>query len=258
LKAIILSAGQGRRLLPLTEFRPKCLLSVSGRSVLDWQVQALAASGVREIVVVTGFVSEAVEAAAARLNSGSVRVRTLLNPFYSVADNIGSCYVARPEMNGDFLLLNGDTLIEPAILQSLLRQATAPVTVTTDRKPCYDEDDMKVSLDGRWLTAIGKKLPLEQTDAESIGLLLLRGEGGALFARGVESVLREPEGLKRYYLSAIDRLAETKQVGIVDIAGKRWREIDFPQDLALAEELTAIWAQQDWISGKAEPLAASQ
>lgn len=246
LKAIILSAGQGKRLLPLTADRPKCLLSIAGRSLLEWQIRALAASGVTEAVIVTGFATDAVEDAAARLSVDGIRVRTLFNPFYTVADNIGSCYVARHEMTGEFVLLNGDTLVEPAIVSRLLSDSTAPVTVTVDRKTHYDDDDMKVSLDGSRLTAIGKTLRPESVDAESIGLLRFQREGGDLFRRGIDSVLRTTGGLGRFYLSVINELAATAHVGTVEIVGRRWSEVDYPDDVARANDVAGGWWAEDW------------
>src|SRR5690349_3370386 len=81
-KAILLSAGKGSRLLPLTADRPKCLIAFSGRSLLEWQLDVLQDAGIGEIVIVTGFREELVEAVAAARTG----VRTLFNPFYHVAD----------------------------------------------------------------------------------------------------------------------------------------------------------------------------
>ncbi len=83
MKAIILSAGQGSRLGHLTAERPKCLIEFAGRSLLDRQLDTLAACGVDEAVVVTGFRDDQVEAALAR-RIGGPRVRTVFNPFYTV------------------------------------------------------------------------------------------------------------------------------------------------------------------------------
>lgn len=246
MKAIILSAGQGKRLLPLTADRPKCLIPVAGRTVLEWQIDALAESGIREVVVVTGFRAETVEALVAKLNRPSVTVRTEFNPFFAVADNIASCFVARTEMDGDFLLMNGDTLAGPAIIASLLAGARAPVTVTVDRKPHYDDDDMKVTLNGLRLTAIGKTVPLQAVNAESIGLLMFRDNGGAMFRDGLTEVLRTPDGLRHYYLSVINGLAGTGQVEAWDIAGQAWSEIDFPADLTQAERVADAWLREGW------------
>ena len=243
MKAIILSAGQGKRLLPLTDSRPKCLLPFAGRSLLEWQLRALAANGVKEAVVVVGFGAESVESALAGIELPGLRARALYNPFYGVADNIGSCFVALPEMTGDFLIVNGDTLFEPAVMRTLLAEGTAPVTVTIDRKEQYDADDMKVCLDGgRRLRAIGKTLPADSVDGESIGVLLFRGDGGARFAESIQAILREPEGTRRWYLSAIDRLARAGDgVEVVSIQGCQWGEVDFPADAERARRLVEGW-----------------
>ena len=251
MKAVILSAGQGKRLMPLTESRPKCLLPVSGRTILEWQVRALAANGIAEVVVVTGFEAGAVDRAIQHMHVPGVRVRTLLNPFYAVADNVGSCYVARAEMTGDFVLLNGDTLFEPEVLAEALAQARRPVTVTVDRKDRYDSDDMKVCCEGDRLTRIGKKLPLEQVDAESIGLLIFRGDGGARFQAALEALLRRKDGLDRWYLYVVDSLAPEGIVGVASIQGLDWSEVDFPVDVARAEAMTA-----GWIAAEASEAAA--
>ena len=96
-KAIILSAGQGSRLGHLTDDRPKCLIEFNGRSLLDRQLDTLAANGVEEAVVVTGFRDDQIEEAIARRGSMGPSVRTVYNPFYKVADNLGSLFVARDE-----------------------------------------------------------------------------------------------------------------------------------------------------------------
>ena len=94
-RAVILSAGQGRRLSPLTDRRPKCLIDLSGRSMLAWQLQALEKAGVTDAVVVTGFGANLVDAEVARLGLGELKVRTLFNPFFELADNLASCWVAK-------------------------------------------------------------------------------------------------------------------------------------------------------------------
>ena len=241
MKAVILSAGQGKRLLPLTESRPKCLLPVSGRTILEWQVRGLAANGIEDIVVVTGFKAAAVDQTVARMHVPGARVRTLLNPFYAVADNVGSCYVARPEMTGEVVLLNGDTLFEPEVLGEALARSRRPITVTIDRKERYDGDDMKVCCDGERLTRIGKDLPPDEVDAESIGMLIFRGNGAERFHQGLEALLRREGGLSRWYLSVVNELAGEGIVGTALIAGLEWGEVDFPVDVARAEALAAGW-----------------
>lgn len=241
--AIILSAGQGSRLLPLTAERPKCLIDFSGRSLLAWQVEMLAASGVTRIDVVTGFMTEMVERELERLARPGLTIRTRFNPFYKVADNLGSCWIAREAMDGDFLILNGDTLISREIVDRVQGDdAGWPITVTIDVKPFYDSDDMKVTrLGGGRLAAIGKTLTAEQANAESIGFLAFRGEGAALFRDTVEAFMRTPAGVENWYLKIIDAIAPTGKVGTVSIEGLAWAEVDFLNDVEAASALTRKW-----------------
>ena len=243
-KAIILSAGQGKRLSPLTDTRPKCLVELSGRTVLHWQLRHLRQAGITEAVVVTGFAAETVEAEIASLDLSGMTVRTLFNPFFGLTDNLATCWLARGEIVGDFLLLNGDTLFEPAIAARLIAAPPARITVTIDRKPSgYDADDMKVATEGLSLRAIGKTI--ETYDAESIGFLRFDPEGAALFTSIVDAALRTPEGLKRWYLSVINQIAQDHDVvRVQSIQGLDWAEMDFPEDLPRNRELAASWVAE--------------
>jgi choline kinase len=238
-KAVILSAGKGSRLLPLTADRPKCLIELSGRTLLDWQIDALQAKGVGDIAVVTGFGDDLVDAVAARRTG----VRTLFNPFYHVADNLGSAWMARFEFDRDLLLLNGDTLVSPALLDRVLAADCGAIAVTVDEKADYDSDDMKVLRDGDRLLRIGKALAPGRYNAESIGLIAFRGSGPALFVEAVERMIRAADGTRFWYLRAIDALARAgTPIDAVSIRGEEWQEVDFPEDVEKARALTARWA----------------
>lgn len=244
MKAIILSAGQGKRLLPFTAERPKCAVAIHGKSMIEWQIDELLKCGVTDISVVLGYRADTVERLLAE-RYGEGFIRTLYNPFFSVADNLGSCWIARAEMNDDFVLINGDTMFRASVLEKLLGATPRPITVTVDRKERYDSDDMKVITDGERLLRIGKALPLEQVNAESIGMLLFRREGADLFRSTVEQLLRDPVSLKRWYLSVIDELAQQAPVWTCCIEGLAWGEVDCPEDLIRAEEVLAGIAEGD-------------
>ncbi|WP_199288595.1 phosphocholine cytidylyltransferase family protein [Henriciella aquimarina] len=231
MKAIILSAGRGSRLLPMTESKPKCLLEFCGRSVLGHQLTMLDRAGVDQATVVTGFMPQMVEEEVQGWD-GRMAVSTLFNPFFQVADNLASCWMARGEMSDSFLLLNGDTLFNQALVEHVIQSNTYPVSVTIDRKSQYDEDDMKVTLDGERLKAIGKRLRAEETDAESIGLLKFTQEGAGLFRTKVEQMMRTQDGISAWFLKAIDALAKSPeaQVGTCSIEGHPWCELDTPED----------------------------
>lgn len=236
MKAVLLSAGQGRRLLPLTAEHPKCLLAVRGdEPLISVQLGTLARAGIVDATVVVGFGAEHVERFLTANPVPGLVVTTLFNPFYSTSDNLVSCWIARGSMNDDFLLLNGDTLFEDALAQTVLGAPSAPIGVTIDAKPDYDDDDMKVCIDpnGR-LLAIGKDLPTATIGGESIGLISFRESGPKVFVDALEHAVREPAAMKRWYLSVVNDLCQTTAVETVSIRGSWWCEIDSAEDLALA------------------------
>jgi choline kinase len=241
MKAIILSAGQGRRLLPLTARVPKCTLAVRGKPLLAWQIDTLERGGIADVTVVTGFGTDTVEALLAE-RYGPGRIRTLYNPFFATTDNLVSCWVARVEMQHDFLLLNGDTLFTADVLERLLAAPEHPVTLAVSCKDRYDDDDMKVIRDGERLVHVGKKLPQDEVDAESIGMMTFRGDGPRLFRETIERALRTPEGLKQWYLSSIDALAQHGEVFTQTVPAQGWTEVDSPADLERAAAPGAAWA----------------
>lgn len=237
IKAIILSAGQGRRLLPLTENIPKCLLPIGGRPIIEWQIDALLAAGIHDIAVVTGFKSSLVEALLQSYENRA-RINTIFNPFFEVADNLASCWIARSVMDRDFLLMNGDTIFDKALLMQVLNSASAPITLSVSHKPIYDADDMKVQLDKRgWVKHVSKSLSANQIDCESIGLIFFREHGPQLFRNAVEEALRDQEKLKFWYLSIIDALAAKQLVNTCFVSEHFSCEIDFAGDLEKAEAL---------------------
>lgn len=237
--ALILSAGRGSRLLPLTERIPKALVEIGGRPILGWQLDALAATGVHSTSVVVGFGADLVAEYVATHAPHEMHVATVFNPFFASTDNLISCWVAREEMDGDFLLLNGDTIFEPAVIERLLGSATAPVTVAVRRKATYDADDMKVECVDSVLRHIGKNLPTETTAAESIGIMAFRGTGPALLRREIERAVMVPEAKRWWYPTVIDSLAQSGWVHVARVDGLATAEVDVPADIPAAEQLVA-------------------
>jgi choline kinase len=238
---IILNAGQGKRLLPLTKEKPKCLVEVSGQPMMAWQLQALSGFDLGRVTIVTGFGADQVDKHLDAVKTTNLDVQTIFNPDYDKADNLVSCWAARREMETDFLLLNGDTLFRPEVLARLLASDPAPVTVTIDRKATYDADDMKVQCEGARLRRIGKDVPLTTADAEAIGILYCRGDGSRLFREGLEEAVAKPDPGVRWYLSVVDRLAKQGAVEVASVEGLEWIEIDDQDDLQQAAQVVASW-----------------
>lgn len=236
MKAILLSAGRGSRLLPLTESRPKCLLPVQDTTLLGHQLDTLEAAGIREATVVTGFLPELVESEISR-RSGPLKAEPFFNPFFQVADNLASCWMVRERMDGDFLLINGDTLFTRELVEKVITAPASPIVVTIDQKPSYDQDDMKVTLSGTRLTAIGKTLQASETHAESIGMLRFMETGPGMFREKLEQMMRTQDGIQSWFLKAINAIASTGgSVETVLIKGQKWAEVDTVADFSALKD----------------------
>ena len=243
MKTIILSAGQGRRLLPLTEETPKSVLPIGEKSALGWQLSALEDAGASEVVVATGFHAEKIQAVVGAHNDdGGMPVRTSFNPFYASCDNLGTCWIVRHEMNEPFAIINGDTMFEAEVYRRLLDSDDShPITLMTNTKPAYDSDDMKVIASTGELKRVGKKLQAEHVTHESIGMIRFNEAGAARFVQKIESLMQHESTLARWYLSAVDELAADTLVGICDITGLGWCELDDKDDLAHANRVVPSW-----------------
>jgi choline kinase len=232
LRAIILSAGQGRRLFPVTRDLPKCLVPVEGeRSVLEVQLRILAEHGVREAVVMGGYGIEKVERFAASHGIPKLDVRVRYNPFFDQADNLITAWLASRDFANESLLLNGDTLFEAGVLSRLLAAPASPLTIVVNTKPSYDDDDMKVRLERGLVRAIGKDLDAAESHGEAIGLTLLRGTGVAAMRETFEQLVRRYGQQRAYYTTAIGELARRGLVRACAMDGLWWGEIDSLEDL---------------------------
>jgi choline kinase len=235
-EAVILSAGQGRRLLPHTRSLPKCLLPVApgGDTVLDVQLETLTRSGVRKVTVMVGFGAERVERHVQERADSDLDVSLVFNPLHPHSDNLVSAWLATFRVEGDFILMNGDTLFEPALLRRFLAASDARIAAAIDRKDAYDLDDMRVWVDDGALVGIGKERRDRPADGEAIGLYAFRGEGidaaRAEFAQGIV----QPAGLGAWYPPALERLSRRERIQPVSIEGFWWTEIDIAEDLEKA------------------------
>jgi L-glutamine-phosphate cytidylyltransferase len=241
-RVVILAAGQGKRLLPLTAEVPKALLDIGGKTLVERQIEAFAATGIKEYTVITGYGAARMEEALAKISARlGVSIATVFNPFYAVADNLASCWMAREAMAGDVIQVNGDNVFRYDLVEKLLAAPSAPLSVAINLKQAYDSDDMKVILDRGRLTEIGKTLPVDTVDAEAIGFYVFRENGAKAYVDVLEKAMRDPQALKQWFPSAIGSLAKKIEVRTIPIDGLKWCEVDFPTDLQEARQLVASW-----------------
>ena len=248
--------------MPHTKSLPKCLLPVDGdRPALEVQLRALVSGGVTEARVMVGFQAAKVESFLGANPVPGINVETVFNPFFDSSDNLVTCWLARPEMQGDFLLMNGDTLFEPAVLRRLLSAPMAPITLVVNGKDEYDDDDMKVSMsaEGR-LRAVSKTLSPDVVNGESIGLMRFTGEGVKTFRVALDKAVRTQRGLKAYYLSVIDQLTGEIPIETASMTGLWWGEMDSPEDLdsVRADLAEASFEDSDRVFSLATPTSPSK
>jgi len=232
MKAIILAAGKGERLGQLTRNTPKSLLEIGqGVTVVESQLDHLAQAGIKRVVLVVGFKAEQIEAKLKDYDSLSLS--TVFNPFYDVSNNLLSLWTARAEMAEDFILVNGDDVFKPSVVSNLLK-SSEPITMVIDRKPVYDEDDMKVVTEGAQVQKISKQIPLEVANGESIGMMAIREGGRERFIEGLDQLVRMPEKRNAFYLEIFQRLIDSGYpIGFSECDPDDWAEIDFHPDLEL-------------------------
>jgi choline kinase len=231
LRAIVISAGQGTRLLPLTLHRPKCLIEVNGRTILDHQVDALHEAGIEQIIVVAGYRADQIREHLARTHAPE-RVGLVINPFWSVASSIGSVWAARDYLDEPFVLLNGDTIFDASVFEQAMVDMRPGVNLVVEVMATAEHDDMRVRVQDGRVVAVGKQLPLTEATHRSLGLVVSpdrqpRGH----YRTALQAVIEAEGGHEAYHHAVIDHLARTVGVSAVENHSGLWREVDRPEDI---------------------------
>jgi choline kinase len=230
MQAVVLAAGDGGRLHPLTAGVPKPLLKLHGRPILNHVLDALFAGGVDDVTVVVGYHGEQIRRALGNLSPCGVRIAFAENPDYLLG-NARSIWAARHAVAAvpGFVLAMGDHLVEPSMVAALAAGAGGRCRLAVERAvptdPRADEATLARVRDGRVLD-LGKGL--RDWNALDTGLFwctprlfeamapdLRDGEAGAVFAA----------------------LAHAGQLDAVDVTGSRWIDVDTKDDLRAAEAI---------------------
>jgi len=262
-KAIIVAAGRGRRLGPETAEIPKCMVEVGGRPILHRQLEALAAAGADEIVVVRGYLGERIAAPAGALPS---RLRFIENPEWERNNILASLMYAEGEMEGGFLFTYSDIVFATEHVRRLSSASASspPVTLVVDRRwsdaylgriqhPVSEAELVKVTETtvGPRIDRVGKRVVTrEETAGEFIGLARFSPDGARALrqvwtdalSHGLSHPFGQAASLNQAYLS--DGLNEMAARGIALVPlfiDGRWREIDTEEDLARAHPLVNGW-----------------
>lgn len=232
MKALILAAGKGSRLAPLTDTVPKCCVTVQGQTILARQISALHACGIQDICVVSGYLHEVVKKEAEGLNGDIIVIE---NNEYERTNNMYSAYLGKPYLAGEaFLMLNGDVFIDDCTLQTLVSYPAADaIVVDTER---YLEESMKVVVDGQRITHISKTIPPQAAYGSSIDLYKFSEPSGSLFFDTCDVFLHQKGEVKLWSEVALDAILHNTGFQPCPLNG-RWVEIDTMGDLEEAERV---------------------
>lgn len=239
---MILVAGRGRRLLPRTQSCPKCLLPIGESTILEHQLLNLYNVGFEEVVLVCGFGADKIRRAAAEFG-GAMNIEIVVNEHFAVGDNLISLWAARHTLDGSFVLLNGDNLFHPSILEGLTRSPD-PCCLMISRKDCYDDDDMKVHMEGSRIVRIGKELDPHTTDAESIGIMRFASDAVDELKERLEGIISGDHETDCCYLTAVQAMINTGYpVNFRDAEDLPWADVDTFEDLSFARTHMPMFSQ---------------
>lgn len=238
-RAIILAAGRGARLMPLTDDRPKCLLPLGEGTILSRQLDACLAIGVDDIVLVTGYAFEMMEDEVARWKASKqepVRVSTVYNPYFATTNNMFSLWVARHFMDKDFLVINADNVFAQKTLEEIARHDAHPILLPVAQRAKYDAEDMKVRIEDGRVLEIAKTIPLDEASGESLGIRAFFREGCQLLIDELEAMGRDSDPATAWYITAVERIAQRGgPVGVLYVDSDACMDVDFAQDLERAQ-----------------------
>ena len=229
MNALILAAGQGSRLRSITKGKPKCMLKIQGKSIIERQIEMFYDIGVQKIFIVVGYRKDFI---INELSKKFPNLNFVWNPFYKSCNVIGSAWFGLKNLpkNDGFYYVHADTIFEKEVLYRL-KHSAGDLALCVDKKIC-GEEEMKV-----WKVDINK---IEITKSfvegkligEFIGLMRIEKVLINDLLNSAETVLNKKDGVNEFFEAAIQDLIDKKRImpEIVDISDLFWNEIDFPED----------------------------
>jgi len=240
--AIILAAGFGSRLMPLTKDRPKCLVPVGGTPIVFRTLDILEQLGVDEAIMVLGHKEEAVREALGN-KRGSVSIRYIINEEYGITNTMYSLLLAGETMRQGAYIIEGDCVLSEDVLNTLVKATPADRSfwVVDDWNERSSGCRLTTSGEGTRITGqdIIRELNTRFTEGvhhKSVGLLRLNADQGRLMEEKLQEEANK-DNRKVYYDDVFGMNAELFQIHALNIHPMRWMEVDDAADLAIAEEI---------------------
>ena len=246
---VILAAGMGSRLMPLTKDIPKPLLKINEMTLLERMIRNCINVGIDKFIVVVGYNREKVIGFCPELEEKyDIEIRTIANEKYDVTNTSVSTYLASSfiEENelDDFILVNGDNVIDPEIIKRLYDSNNSGMIIDNIKE--LNEESFKLIIDDESLNedktiangkihSIGKGLDIPSSSGEFIGVSKVKSDDVAEFNRILEGLIEEDP--QNYYDFAYKDLSIIKTIDFVLTNGLKWTEIDDHTDWENAQKL---------------------
>lgn len=237
MKGVILAAGVGSRLRPLTNVKPKCLVRVCGKAMLDYQLDSYRQAGIKEVYIVTGYEGQAIQEHCKHIKDLSIHIVESVD--YESTNNMYSLYLLREHLKGEAFVLNNADLVMDTDLVSRMLKSPHESLIAVDTS-IYNDESMKVSArkDGS-LSDISKTIPKNKAYGCSIDFYKFSKESSLTLFGEVERVIEVEKDLKQWTEVALQNLLSSGALKMLPlpIDGLRWVEIDNYDDLEIADSL---------------------
>lgn len=232
MKAVILAAGLGSRLRPITNEVPKCMVPVNGIRIIDKQIDNLLVNGIDNIYVVDGYKAKIL---ATHLKETYPQVHIISNPRYAETNNMYSLFLVSQYVKGEeFLLMNSDVYYDAGIIKGML-EGDNQSKIACDRS-MYLEESMKITIDGNKINHISKKITEYEYYAVSIDVYRISSKDSTALFKEIEDTIVARKDENSWTEVALDNIFKDTNFKPCVING-RWFEIDNHDDLRKAEEI---------------------
>ena len=233
---VILAAGMAKRLRPLTDTKPKCLLEVGGRTLLERTVRAMQQAGITEFVVVTGYRAEQIREFLSS-HFSTVNFHFLHNADYEHNNNIYSLWMAGEFVRGkEFLLMDSDILCDPAAVARIAHEPESALAL--NRHECGEEEiKVIVDADGH-ITEISKVCSIQDAIGESVGIEKMTADYSMALYKELDQIIVKEGLIDVFYERCFERLIpQGHTFKVVDTTNYFSYELDTPEDFQRAQEL---------------------
>lgn len=230
MRAILLAAGIGKRLKPLTDVTPKPLIRIGDKPILERMLDSLIEAGIKDIYIVVGHLKEKIKKSIGSCRKG-VAFRYILNRDYK-SGSVLSVWAARNYFNDDILLMDSDVVFENKILRKIIESKNKNCLLM-DRDYNETGEEMKVAVLNKRVVQIARCITEKYDEiGEGVGFFKLSKEYHRELLTVLEEVIASDKNSD--YEDALDKLVRRIPVGFEDVTGLRWTEIDFKGDIEKA------------------------